>query len=171
MKILFFGGTGFFGRSFENYLKKKNLNIFVRYVGSKSKKYKDFDNNLILPFNRLSKIKSNFYSHIIHCAHPSTNKGHISEAKRFNLAIKNTSLALKLCDQKNIKNFFYASSGIVYLNKTKKITEYSKISVNTNLKNYINSKIICEKMIKEFCKKKKLIIQLLDFFLFQENFN
>ena len=33
MKILFFGGTGFFGRAFENYLKKKKLNIFVRYVG------------------------------------------------------------------------------------------------------------------------------------------
>ena len=170
MKILFFGGTGFFGRSFENYLKKKNLNIFVRYVGSKSKKYKDFDNNLILPFNRLSKIKSNFYSHIIHCAHPSTNKGHISEAKRFNLAIKNTSLALKLCDQKNIKNFFYASSGIVYLNKNKKITEYSKISVNTNLKNYINSKIICEKMIKEFCKKKKINYTIIRFFSFSGKF-
>ena len=95
MKILFFGGTGFFGRSFENYLKKKNLNIFVRYVGSKSKKYKDFDNNLILPFNRLSKIKSNFYSHIITAQYPSTNKGHISENKRFNLAIKNIFFSIK----------------------------------------------------------------------------
>lgn len=167
MNILFFGGTGFFGKSFRNYYNsiKKNNKIKVKYTGNR-RKYKYFNKNEIIKPQDLNKIKNNFFDTIIHSAHPSTNKGNLEEKNRYSIAIKNTLKALVLSKDKKIKNFIYVSSGIVYDKLKINIKEEDKISEIGKDKNYKNSKIVCENICKIFCDINKINLTILRCFAF-----
>lgn len=164
MKILFLGGTGFFGKSFKSYIKSQNqTDLVINYVG-RSDKF--FFKNCFINYKNINKIKKKEYSHLIHCAHASTNKKKITEANRFKSAISITQRLLELSKKKNINNFIYMSSGIVYENLNAKNYINDKISNVSSKKNYKNSKIICEKLIKNFCKKNKINYIILRCFSF-----
>lgn len=164
MKILFLGGTGFFGESFKSFIKKeKETNIAINYVG-RSDKY--FFKDSFINYNQIHKIKKKEYSHLIHCAHASTNRKNLTEVDRFNKSINTTLKLLKLCKKKNIDKFIYISSGIVYKDPNGKNDVNDKISSISSEKNYKNSKIICEKLVKNFCKKNKIKYIILRCFSF-----
>lgn len=164
MKILFLGGTGFFGRSFKSFIKKeKEINIVVNYVGRSNKSF--FNDNFI-NYNQINKIKKKEYSHLIHCAHASTNRKNLSEADRFKSSINTTIKLLKLCKKKNIDKFIYISSGIVYHDLNGKNDINDRISRANSEKNYKNSKIICEKLVKNFCKNNQINYTILRCFSF-----
>lgn len=167
MNVLFFGGTGFFGNSFRNYYKtkRKKNKIRVKFTGSKEK-YKNLNKNEIIKPKDLHKIKKKKFDTIIHSAHPSTNKGNLKENTRYSLAIKNTIKALFLSKNKNIKNFIYISSGIVYDKLKVNIKEKDKISEISKDKNYKNSKLICENICKIFCDINKINLIILRCFAF-----
>jgi NAD dependent epimerase/dehydratase family enzyme len=93
VKILFLGGTGFFGMSFKNFIKNENeINLTIDYVGRSNK---SFFKDSFIDYKNINKIKKKQYSHLIHCAHASTNKKNITEANRFKSAIDTTKKIIK----------------------------------------------------------------------------
>ena len=164
MKILFLGGTGFFGMSFKDFIKNENeINLTIDYVGRSNK---SFFKDSFIDYKNINKIKKKQYSHLIHCAHASTNKKNITEANRFKSAIDTTKKLLNLSKRKSIDNFIYISSGIVYKNLNGKNDIKDKIFNVSSEKSYKNSKIICEKFVKNFCKKNKINYSILRCFSF-----
>tara|TARA_B100000579_G_scaffold256071_1_gene210779 strand:+ start:724 stop:1647 length:924 start_codon:yes stop_codon:yes gene_type:complete len=162
IKTIFITGSGgFLGSELVNGLSKYNYKIFCNDINFSYK---------ILKSKNIKKLKFNlFYSKIpiqldeadifIHNA-AVTKSIHFDEPNKLkNFNIKLTKNALNLARICNSKKFFLISSTSVYRNF--KSQKYNERSSTKGGDAYSKSKILSEKICREFCKKYKIKLTIL----------
>ena len=143
MKILFLGGSGFFGISFIRYLVKNNISCSITIASRKPHSLKDkykFIHDLkwidfkivdILDTKSFDSIKDGDYSHIIHAAADSTNVEEICSIGRIDQIIDGTKNILELVKERfSDAKFLFISSGGVYGSMPENMSSFHE-SLNT----------------------------------------
>tara|TARA_Y100000590_G_scaffold172696_1_gene197533 strand:- start:211 stop:1074 length:864 start_codon:yes stop_codon:yes gene_type:complete len=150
-KILVTGGGGFIGKEICSFFSNNNFKVLsiVRSNFNKEKKYN------IKKIDLTKKIKINFSPDIIiHCASEMPTKGETGR-KMYNNNIKMMKELLLFAEQKNVAYFFNMSSMSIYGNIKRSPVKVSSSSISPNL--YGQSKIINEKLLDQYCYKKKIL--------------
>tara|TARA_A100001015_G_scaffold71366_1_gene79059 strand:+ start:2676 stop:3635 length:960 start_codon:yes stop_codon:yes gene_type:complete len=186
MNVLFFGGTGFFGKSFLKFLENyspsdfnlESLTIVGRNTSLLEEEYYSkklgFNLNFIKTdiLNDLTFMKDKNFTHVIHAAADSTNVENLIDFDRSDQIINGT---------KNILNFIkeeypaakvlYISSGAIYgkmpktLNKFSEDFQYEHSSLeHENI--YASSKRMAENLCSEYFNKYGLKVSIARCFAF-----
>ncbi len=166
--ILITGGAGYIGSHTAEILiknKKKVLIVDNLSTGSKkliNKKAKFFKTN-ILNKNKVKKIiEKNDIDSIIHLAAVlSVGESEKNPKKYKRINVKGTKKLLEAIKDTKVKNIIFSSTCAVYKDGFKKVTEKTKLGPTSV---YGNTKLQCEKLIKNFCIKNKLNYGILRYF-------
>jgi UDP-glucose 4-epimerase len=166
--VLVTGGAGYIGSHTSEVLIKNRINVFIadnlstgfkKLVNTKAK-FKKLD---ILNINKIRKfIVQNNIESVIHLAAVLSvgesekkpkkyNKINVLGTKKLLVAIKNTK----------VKNIIFSSTCAVYKDGFTKVNENTKIKSSSV---YGKTKIECEKLITNFCKKNNLNYGILRYF-------
>ena len=154
MKILITGSSGFLGchllKLFEK--EKKKYDLFALY-----NKNKPIGLKKTTKLIKADLVKINFLNHydlVIHCA----SKTRVNTKNDKILYKDNTNSLKQILKKISFDNFVFMSSNSVYgKSNGMKINEKTKLNANDY---YGKSKIKCEKILKEFSRKKKNILVL-----------
>ena len=148
------------GSELVNGLSLLNYNIYANdinfsYKINKNKKIILFKENLLSNNHKININNCDIFIHT--CSLTKTNKDKNQNLFKVNLNL--TKKALNLAKHLNSKNFFFISSTSVYRKFSKyKYNEKSKTSAQDS---YSKSKLIGEKISKDFCKKHKIKLTIL----------
>ena len=140
-KILITGGAGFIGSCLHLYLKNKYKILII------DKKKKLFLSKLDLLNKKKLEIflKKEKPELIIHLAAQSLVDETINKKKYYLNNIVATRNLVKCMKKNNLNNLIFSSTAAVYKDSNKKLSENSKINLNST---YAKTKYECEKIIK-----------------------
>jgi UDP-glucose 4-epimerase len=169
--IVVTGGAGYIGSVVVNYLIDLRYKIIVidnlstgslKLVNSEAHFYKCEIKNY-KKLSNILKIYKNQISSIFHFAGSlSVSESQKKPLKYFNNNVIGTENVLKLCNLLGIKKFIFSSTCAVYGSP-----ERQKISENSPtvpISNYGRTKLLAEKLVKEFSKKYKFKFAILRYF-------
>ena len=169
--ILITGGAGYIGSHISEVLIKNKKKIFIvdnlstgyrRLINKKAKFFK-VD---ILENKKIKEIiLKNEIDSVIHlAANLIIGEGEKYPKKYFKNNVSGTKNLLKACENTGVKNLVFSSTAAVYKDGQYKVHENSVIKPKSV---YGKTKIKAEKIIKRFCKKKKLITVFSDILTLQ----
>lgn len=153
--ILVTGGAGYIGSHITHKLNRKIIVIDNLSSGSKKMLNKKaiFINEDIRNTSKISKIIKKFnIDSIIHlAAHISVEESVKNPNKYYNNNIEGTLSILKACKNSKLKNLIFSSTAAVYGESESK-KKYSEEDIKMPNNPYGISKLVCEEIIKSFCK-------------------
>ena len=168
MNILITGGAGFIGSHIAEELVKKNKIVIVDDLSTGYKKLlpknaKFFKLDIKKTANLKKIINNEKIEIIIHLA----AKLNLQEAQRkpkmyFKNNVEGTKSVLKAIDNSGVKAFIFSSTAAIYSGNKKIKCKETLLPKPTNL--YGKTKFLGEKMIKKFCKSKKIKYVILRYF-------
>jgi UDP-glucose 4-epimerase len=166
--ILITGGAGYIGSHVTEALIKKKKKIFIldnlstgykKLINKKAKFYK---------INILEKSKINLILRkenidtVIHLAGSLIiQEGEKYPKKYFNNNVLGTKSVISACENTKVRNFIFSSTAAVYKDGLFKVTEKSKVKPKSI---YGKTKLKAEKVIVNFCKKKRINYGILRYF-------
>ena len=172
MNLLIFGGTGFLGKAFLRNLLSDNsfssITIFTRsssnFIDKSPELYQilssrieiDFINGDTEKFDTFPSDKR--FTHVLHMAAESTNGYDLDITEKYQNIYISTLNILKFIKKQSISKFVYVSSGGVYGNFTKPVSENSKLDLSLVSKNesYSVFKLVSEHLVHIFCTENNL---------------
>ena len=166
--ILITGGAGYIGSHTAEILIKNKKKVFIvddlstgfkKLILKKTKFYK----TSILNKKKLKKIivKNNIDS-IIHLAAVLSVGESEKKPKKYNkINVEGTKILLESIKNTKVKNLIFSSTCAVYKDGFTQVTEKTKLSPSSV---YGGTKLKCEKIIKNFCKKYKINFGILRYF-------
>jgi len=166
--ILITGGAGYIGSHIAEFLLNKKYKVTV--IDNLSTGYKKLINKKVkfykLDIKKTHKVKKliikNNISSIIHLAASlSIGEGEKKPKKYYLNNVVGTKNLLNACDGTNVKNFLFSSTCAVYKDKIMKVSEKTKLLPKSI---YGKTKLEGEKIIKSYCKKKKINYGIFRFF-------
>ena len=149
MKSIFLtGSSGFVGTNLINYF------ISSYEITRFKKDHPIFINEDIRNTSKISKIIKKFnIDSIIHmAAHISVEESVKNPNKYYNNNIEGTLSILNACKNSKLKNLIFSSTAAVYGESESK-KRYSEEDIKMPKNPYGISKLVCEEIIKNFCKK------------------
>lgn len=153
--ILVTGGAGFIGSHITHKLNGKIIVIDNLSSGSKKmiNKKSIFINEDIRNTSKISKIIKKFnIDSVIHlAAHISVEESVKNPNRYYNNNIEGTLSILKACKNSKLKNLIFSSTAAVYGEAESK-KKYSEEDIKMPNNPYGISKLVCEEIIKNFCK-------------------
>jgi len=154
--ILVTGGAGYIGSHITHKLNGKIIVIDNLSSGSKKmiNKKSIFINEDIRNTSKISKIIKKFnIDSIIHlAAHISVEESVNNPNKYYNNNIEGTLSLLNACKNSKLKNLIFSSTAAVYGESVSK-KRYAEDDIKMPKNPYGISKLVCEEIIKNFCKK------------------
>ena len=166
--ILITGGAGYIGSHVTEALVKKKKKIFIldnlstgykKLINKKAKFYK---------INILEKSKINLILRkenidtVIHLAGSLIiQEGEKYPKKYFKNNVLGTKSVISACENTKVRNFIFSSTAAVYKDGLFKVTEKSKVKPKSI---YGKTKLKAEKVIVNFCKKKRINYGILRYF-------
>ncbi len=166
--ILITGGAGYIGSHTAEILIKNKKKVFIiddlstgfkKLINKKAKFYK----SNILNKKKIKKIiEENNIDSIIHLAAVlSVGESEKKPQKYRKINVGGTKKLLEAIQNTKVKNLIFSSTCAVYKDGYTKVTEKTKLGPTSV---YGNTKLICEKLIKIFCKKNRLNFGILRYF-------
>ncbi len=166
--ILITGGAGYIGsHTAEIFIKNKkkifivdNLSTgFKRLINKKAKFYKI---NILNKKNIKKIVVQKNIDSVIHLAAVlSVGESEKKPKKYKKINIEGTKKLLEAIKDTKVKNFIFSSTCAVYKDGFNKVTEKTRLGPTSV---YGNTKLKCEKLIKNFCNKNKLNFGILRYF-------
>ena len=166
--ILITGGAGYIGSHVTEALVKKKKKIFIldnlstgykKLINKKAKFYK---------INILEKSKINLILRkenidtVFHLAGSLIiQEGEKYPKKYFKNNVLGTKSVISACENTKVRNFIFSSTAAVYKDGLFKVTEKSKVRPKSI---YGKTKLKAEKVIVNFCKKKRINYGILRYF-------
>jgi len=166
--ILITGGAGYIGSHTAEILIKNKKKVYIvdnLSTGFKKliiKKTKFFKTD-ILKKDKINKIiNQNNIDSVIHLAAVlSVGESERNPGKYNRINFDGTKKLLAAIKNTKVKNFIFSSTCAVYKDGFTKVTEKTKVDPTSV---YGKTKLKCEKIIKNFCKKNKLNYGILRYF-------
>jgi len=166
--ILITGGAGYIGSHTAEILIKNKKKVYIvdnLSTGFKKliiKKAKFFKTD-ILKKDKINKIiNQNNIDSVIHLAAVlSVGESERNPGKYNKINFEGTKKLLAAIKNTKVKNFIFSSTCAVYKDGFTKVTEKTKVDPTSV---YGKTKLKCEKIIKNFCKKNKLNYGILRYF-------
>lgn len=166
--ILITGGAGYIGSHTAEILIKNNKKVlivdnlstgFKKLIHKKAK----FIKSDILNKNKIKKIiDKNKIDSIIHLAAVlSVGESEKNPKKYKKINVEGTKKLLEAIKDTEVKNIIFSSTCAVYKDGFTKVTEKTKLGPTSV---YGKTKLQCEKLIKNFCKKNKINYGILRYF-------
>ena len=166
--ILITGGAGYIGSHTAEILINKNKKVFIiddlstgsrRLINKKAKFYKAS----ILNTQKIKKIIiKNKIDSIIHLAAVLSVGESEKNPKKYNkINVTGTKNLMKAVKKSKVKNIIFSSTCAVYKDGFTKVNEKTKLEPTSV---YGKTKLKCEKIIDNFCKKNKLNYGILRYF-------
>lgn len=156
-KVLVTGGAGYIGSKIVTDLIKKKYKVYVVDDLSTGHKFLINKKAIFLKSNIGNKkkinsfLKENKISSVIHCAASTDIEESQKKPKKYFINnYINTKKLLDVCVANGLKNFIFSSTAAVYGNVLGKISELKQtkpVSI------YGKTKLLCEKIIKNYSKK------------------
>tara|TARA_B100001059_G_C17813575_1_gene573745 strand:+ start:303 stop:1274 length:972 start_codon:yes stop_codon:yes gene_type:complete len=166
--ILITGGAGYIGSHTAEVLIKNKKNIFIvddlstGYKKLINKKAKFYKLNILKTREIQKIILQNNIDSIIHLAAVlSVEESEKNPDKYKKINVKGTKHVLKALKKTKVKNIIFSSTCAVYKDGFSKVNEKTKLGPSSV---YGKTKLKCEKMITNFCKKNKLNYGILRYF-------
>ena len=166
--ILITGGAGYIGSHTAEVLIKNKKNIFIvddlstGYKKLINKKAKFYKLNILKTREIRKIILQNNIDSIIHLAAVlSVEESEKNPGKYKKINVKGTKHVLKALKKTKVKNIIFSSTCAVYKDGFSKVNEKTKLDPSSV---YGKTKLKCEKMITNFCKKNKLNYGILRYF-------
>ena len=166
--ILITGGAGYIGSHTTEILIKNKKKVYIadnlstgfrRLINKKAIFYKlDISNK-----NQIKKvIVENNIDSVIHLAAVlSVGESERKPQKYKRINVEGTKILLEAIKNTKVKNIIFSSTCAVYKDGLIKVNEKTKIRPSSV---YGNTKLQCENLIKNFCKKNKLNYAILRYF-------
>jgi len=168
VKVGFFGGSGFLGSAFDEYVYNYDHDIQLTVL-SRSKKNEIKSH--FMPVDAL--LEDNLsalprFDVIIHGIADSTNGPRLSDHEKIGKQLQCTLNISEYCLRKKVRRLIFLSSGAVYGNTNLKIEDLENYSFDLNSKQnaYALAKVTSEQYLKSFCVQHSIELSILRCFTF-----
>ena len=165
--ILITGGAGYIGSHTAEILikKKKKFSLSMIYLLDlkiDTKKTKFYKTSILNKKKLKNIIIKNNIDSIIHLAAVLSVGESEKKPKKYNkINVEGTKILLESIKNTKVKNLIFSSTCAVYKDGFTQVTEKTKLSPSSV---YGGTKLKCEKIIKNFCKKYKINFGILRYF-------
>lgn len=167
-KVGFFGGSGFLGLAFDEYIFNHDHDIHLTIL-SRSKKSEIKSHFLPVDASVEENLRAlSHYDVIIHGIADSTNGPQLSDHEKIGKQLLCTLNIGAYCLQKKVRRLIFLSSGAVYGNAHLKIENLQNYSFDLTSKQnaYALAKLTSEQYLKSFCAQHSIELCILRCFTF-----
>lgn len=168
IKIAFFGGTGFLGSAFLEYIKSNNIkNLNLIQISRHLKK--NFNNSIQIDATKKNDfLKLPDFDVVIHGVADSSLGPELEAYTKIHKQLLSTFNIAEFCKKKKVKKLIFLSSGAVYGKARIKKENFknTQIDLSSPQSSYAFSKITSEEYLKSFCKTNNINLKILRCFSF-----
>lgn len=167
-RVAFFGGTGFLGSSFTNYLIQNKISLTLEVISRSSETSKNFVHRKcnVNHIDSLNNLPS--YDIVIHGVSDSSRGPLMEPHEKINNQLISTINIAEFCRHRNVKRIIFLSSGAVYgVNSGSSEDDGQHLyQIQRDRTAYGISKLLCELYLQSFCDAHGIELRILRCFSF-----